>query len=64
MNAPELDERLMRLEALAAFLSAVVGAFGEVEAALLPDKKGWQGFYLLTEELLELTSRTRAELNP
>ena len=63
MNAPELDERLMRLEALAAFLSAVVGAFGEVEAALLPDKRGWHGFYLLTEELLELTSRTRAELN-
>lgn len=54
----------MRLEALAAFLSAVVGAFGEVEATLLPDKKGWHGFYLLTEELLELTSRTRAELNP
>ena len=53
----------MRLEALAAFLSAVVVAFGEVEAALLQDKRGWQGFYLLTEELLELTSRTRAELN-
>lgn len=54
-----VHDLLDEIEARTAFIAAAVGAFSAVDAGLLPNQKGWEGFQLVTLDLLILTTRAR-----